>query len=156
MVTTSAAGTTVRATPLPDAPFGVEVEVELSTELSEADRSTLRVLLASNDVIGRGIHQQFHKRACVAAGKRRLHRTKCRFVDIELCQALACLSLRQSYDAYLRFGEDCRRHVGVIDRRRLAAEYRISESVTFADCHGGKIDAVCNVANCIDIGNRSP
>jgi taurine dioxygenase len=43
--------TTLHSSPLPDAPFGVQVELDLSRELSDDVEQELRVLLATNDIL---------------------------------------------------------------------------------------------------------
>ena len=89
----------------------------------------------------------------VAPGQRRLHRPEAGLVDVDLGELLARLRLGEADHADFRLGEHRGRHVGVVDRRRLAAEHRIGEGVALADGDRREVDAVGHVADRVDVGD---
>ena len=66
----------------------------------------------------------------------------------------AGLRLGQADDADLRLGEHGGRHIGVIDRGRLAAEHSVGEGVTLADRNRRQVDPVGDVADRMDARRR--
>ena len=63
----------------------------------------------------------------------------------------ARLRLGHADRADLGLGKDRGRHVGVVDRDRLAAEYGVGEGVPLADRHRSEVDPVGDVADRVDV-----
>ena len=68
-----------------------------------------------------------------------------------LANRRAGLRLGQADHAHFGLGEHRGRHVGVIDRRRLAAEHGVGEGVPLADRDRRQVDPVGDVADRIDV-----
>ena len=64
------------------------------------------------------------------------------------------LRLGQADDADLGLGEHRGRHVGVVDRGRLAAEHGVGEGMALADRDRRQVDAVGDVADRVDVRRR--
>ena len=71
MASGSGTATDINATALPGAPFGVEVEVDLSADLGSAQQQELRQLLARHDVLvlRGGFTEDEQRRLCAALGR---------------------------------------------------------------------------------------
>ena len=103
--------------------------------------------MAADDAIRQPVDHEFDQHGGVAAGQGRLERLEHRPVDIGLREPRARLRLGEADGADLRIGEHRGRHIGVVDRCRLAAEHRVGEGGALANGDRRKIDAVGHVAD---------
>ena len=107
--------------------------------------------VATDDLLAVPIDHELHEGSGRAPREGRTHRPETGLVDIDSRASHARLRLGQADDTDLRLREHSRRHVTVIDPRRLAAEDAVGKSVPLANGNGSQIHAIRHIADGVDV-----
>ena len=104
--------------------------------------------MATQHLVGVGIHNQLHQRTLLALGKCQFHRPEAAFENLHLVPGFNRLFFTQAHGADVRQAEHCRRDHPVIHRAiLLGLEQTTRHSHTFSQCHRRQLHATNHIAN---------